>query len=315
MTFADWGIESWNRIRQDGLSGIYESGYELYLGALRRFGRAYTNARYPGESIFEKEWDVLIVLDGCRIDLLQEVEDQYVFLDEPATINSKGTTSIEWMQNNFTEENEGEMADTIYITGNPFIKDIRERNNFYLVDNQWAENWDSDRGTIHPNPITESAIHHHREHPEKRLLIHYMQPHYPFVPEAIAEGMSLEKFGDEGGKDTPWSLLRKDEVAYEEVWDAYRQNLLYVLNSVNTLLNNVSADEVILSADHGNALGEYGIYGHPANIPIQPLREVPWYSTSATDNKTMSPSVNPQYETENVDTETIENRLEDLGYV
>ena len=36
-----------------------------------------------------------------------------------------------------------------------------------------------------------------------------------------------------------------------------------VLRHVQNLLNNHDAERVIISADHGEAFGEFGVYRHP----------------------------------------------------
>jgi glucan phosphoethanolaminetransferase (alkaline phosphatase superfamily) len=35
---------------------------------------------------------------------------------------------------------------------------------------------------------------------------------------------------------------------------------------------------VLITADHGELLGENGLYGHPADSDAEKLRKVPWYS-------------------------------------
>ncbi|MFB6187401.1 MAG: hypothetical protein ABEI86_11105, partial [Halobacteriaceae archaeon] len=61
---------------------------------------------------------------------------------------------------------------------------------------------------------------------------------------------------------------------------------------------------------HGNALGEYGFYGHPEGIPLKCLREVPWSRVQSLDTYEYEPSTTK----ENIQTNT-QQRLEDLGYL
>lgn len=60
-------------------------------------------------------------------------------------------------------------------------------------------------------------------------------------------------------------------------------NLEYVLESVSVLLRNLDGNCAILSADHANAFGEWGLYGHPINKPAPVLRRVPWVPISVTN--------------------------------
>ncbi|MUV88797.1 hypothetical protein GJ629_01920 [Halapricum sp. CBA1109] len=81
---------------------------------------------------------------------------------------------------------------------------------------------------------------------------------------------------------------------------------------VDLLLENVDANEVLITSDHGNAMGEYGYYGHPRWTPIKSLKEVPAVRTSATDSGEYEPSTE---RTEGGSNQDIEERLRDLGYL
>ena len=45
----------------------------------------------------------------------------------------------------------------------------------------------------------------------------------------------------------------------ERAWQAYCDDLQYVLNDVSLLLSNLDAERVVISTDHGHATGEFGI--------------------------------------------------------
>ena len=77
------------------------------------------------------------------------------------------------------------------------------------------------------------------------------------------------------------------------------------------LLRSVDAESVVVSSDHGNAMGEWGVYGHPPNMPHDCLRNVPWVETTANDNGEYEPSVEP---TTTVDASK-EEQLKSLGYI
>ena len=107
---------------------------------------------------------------------------------------------------------------------------------------------------------------------------------------------------------TVWEKLRDDELDRSTVWAAYRANLEYVLDSINTLRQNVFGPRMVVTADHGNALGEWGIYGH-GDYPIPSLRRVPWCTVPSEDNHTIDPNVDRSYaEVE------VEEQLRNLGY-
>lgn len=304
MTFTEWASETANRIKTDGVDGVVKSGYELYLGGLRRADRIAGR----GNPIYEEEWDVLLVLDACRADLMEEVADDYSFVNTESTRSVAGGSRA-WMQQNFVVEYADEMAETVYVTGNPFSEEILSARDFAELDEVWKYGWNSNLNTIPAGAISDRTIHHHRARNPDRLIAHYMQPHHPFVPNPLDSGMNRD---DLANPEKPvWRRLQEGELKKDEVWEAYRENLGYVLDEVKIVLSNIDADTVVITADHGNAVGEYGVYGH-GDIPLSAVREVPWCVTSATDEGTFQPELSPDDTHEEIGTK---QRLRDLGYL
>ena len=214
-----------------------------------------------------------------------------------------------WMDRNFTTEYRDEMSQTAHVTANPY-SDRLDPNRFHVLDEVWKYAWDDDRGTVPARAVTDRAVHVGREYEFDRLLIHYMQPHFPSVPKPLDFAIDIESFGD--GWNSIWERLRDDEIDRQTVWNAYEANLRYVLDELSLLMGNLDAKKVVISADHGNAFGEWGQYGHPPNVPIRVLREVPWIETSARDIESHSPSLIPEHEA--ITNEDVESRLRYLGY-
>lgn len=46
------------------------------------------------------------------------------------------------------------------------------------------------------------------------------------------------------------------------MWNRYLDELQWALSSIEILLRNIDAEKVVISADYGEAFGEYGIIGH-----------------------------------------------------
>jgi hypothetical protein len=108
--------------------------------------------------------------------------------------------------------------------------------------------------------------------PEKRKIIHFMQPHHPFIESDIVDtsGFDEDEFAHE------WDEARKGEISNSEIKEAYEKNLDLVLHEANELLPELSGKTVITS-DHGNLIGEQGMYSHPPYKDLEPLRKVPWH--------------------------------------
>jgi len=277
--------------------------------ALRRWHRANGLAE-RGEYVLDEEWDLLVVLDACRADMLAEVADEYSFLDQPGTFESAGSYSLSWMESNFGDAQKQEMAKTAMVTGNPFSETALEANDFYHLEEVWKHTWDDDVGTIPPRPITDHAISLARNSNPSRIVVHYMQPHEPFTTHPdLQQGSSAESWADAVDKSV-WRSVQEGKVSEQRAREAYLDELQMVLDEVELLLENVDADRAIITADHGEAMGESGVYGHPPGVAIDALRLVPWYETTAEDSRTYEPEV----DADKAGGEQLD-RLRDLGYL
>lgn len=303
MTFAEWKDDTVQRVREDGINGITESVYELYVGGWRRLGLLYNY----GTPIYEKDWDVLVVMDACRADLMDEVVDDYQWIETSGSVYSLASTSPEWMEKNFVASYSEEMAKTAYVNGNPWSQEILAPNDFSLLDEVWKYSWDDDLKTILPEALTDRAIRVHREKRPDRMIVHYMQPHHPYVRDPLSDGLHLEYLGQE--HNSVWRMLREGDVTFEDHWSRYRDNLRYVLDHIAVLRRNIDAETVVLTADHGNLFGEFGLYGHIRYVPVPALKKVPWALTSAEDTGEYEPTLEPEDASPDV-----KRRLEDLGY-
>lgn len=291
---------SWDDIRIDGVTGTNRALYRL---ARLGLGAALRQVYSPGTNIFTLDWDILIILDACRVDLMSEVTDEYDFLNNQIpTTTSVGSSSQEWIRNTFTESHSQTIAETAYVTGNPFSEKLLDSNDFDSLEEVWQYVWDDEIHTVPARPISNRLIDILRNENPDRVVAHYMQPHATFIPHSEMQAS--------GNQESIWMALREGEFEKTEVWDAYLDNLRYVLDDVSMVLENIDADTIVISSDHGNAIGEFGIYGHPSGYPISSLRKVPWIETSATDKRTHDPEMESQ-----TDGRSVENRLVDLGYI
>lgn len=70
--------------------------------------------------------------------------------------------------------------------------------------------------------------------------------------------------------------------------------------------------KTIITSDHGNAFGEYGLFGHPAGYHIQALVKVPWLEANFKKRKKIQEGVIKDSGTR--DAYNLKKRLSDLGY-
>lgn len=265
-------------------------------------------------NVYSRPWDVLVVLDGCRFDSLRDIseESEFDIFESRDAIRSVGAASSQWMKRTFTDKYRVATQKTAYVNGNPHSDFYLDAEDFLRLDNVWKTDWDDEIGTVRPGPITDQAIYVSRSISPDRLLVHYMQPHFPSIPHPdLGSTMDLEPGSPWQGNI--WDRLQEGAVDQEDVAKAYRDNLRHVLRDVKRLLKNIDAERVVITSDHGNAFGEYGFYGHRATT-IDPVRVVPWFKTSAEDLETTLPdrgSTDPEYSDQG---RAVTERLNALGY-
>ncbi|QZX99908.1 sulfatase-like hydrolase/transferase [Halobaculum rubrum] len=345
MGISDWGNRIRDAIEREGVwRGLSTALYELRVGAIRRLAQRSHEPEY----IWDRDWDVLVVLDACRLDMMREVAGEYEYIDVVESHTSAATSTTAWSKQNFAPQFADELSETAYVTANPnsiTIGDIilpetcscgvplshdhravtvacREcgkqvvgdrQHPFMIFDEVWRGNWNDSLGTLLPDTVTARAVEAMREEAPERLIVHYNQPHHPFV---ARDGDGRRTEFDLGEGTNVWQELRVGNVSRDEVWDAYVDNLRYVLDSLPALLENIDADTVVITSDHGNALGEWGVYGHPyPSVPIEPLVNVPWIETQAQNDRGDEPSVIADEPKSDEVAGEVNERLRDLGYV
>ncbi|XVH31364.1 hypothetical protein ACNS7O_13350 [Haloferacaceae archaeon DSL9] len=267
--------------------------------------------------VMDEDWDTLILLDGCRYDTFRRRN----FLD--GTLESRlslGSSSDQFLARNFLD---GETHhDTIYVTANPYVHTVEENVFFDVVDliND-DERWDATHRTVLPSTVTAAATRVHREFPNKRIIVHYMQPHFPFLgahSEALEHNTGIYAGRDRESSDKHlWnecqSRLRVDTSG---IWSAYEENLDIALRSVEALLEEIHG-RVVISADHGNLIGDrlspipVRGYGHPRRVHVPELIRVPWHTIDIGERRHTTTDDPRGYTKAGPN----RDRLKDLGYL
>jgi len=283
-------------------------------GGLKRWaGIVYhrTVGDVEGRSIFDEEWDICVLLDACRADELARFCDQYEWLSTVDRYPSLASCTWNWLPRTMDRSSATTLEDTVYVSANPFTERYCSANQFHELDEVWRYAWNEEAGTVYPRPVTDRAIHHWRNTDAPRLLVHYLQPHVPFLTED-SQSLSRTNFDhDETSVLDSWDRVTRGELSRKTTISRYRTTLKRVLDDVDLLLSNVDADRVVVTSDHGEAFGEWGLYGHPPNIDLPSLTKVPWVETTATNLQTYHPDEYKQ--TSSVVTQT--EQLQALGYM
>jgi hypothetical protein len=282
-----------------------------------RFGHHDFNP--DGTDVFEEDWDTLVILDACRYDTFANVSDLPGQLEQRT---SRGSTTDEFMQANIGAR---DFRDTVYVTATPSVHVTEEVNPaFYTIIDLWKNYWDEKLRTVRPEDVTKAAIKAHERYPNKRLFVHYLQPHYPFIGPTGRRhfdhaAVNNPVSGDEELAAKFWDTVgtRINDVPESTVYEAYRENLELTLPHVHKLMKNVSGKTVI-TADHGEMINNRcfpvpnRIYGHPAGLYTSELVDVPWHTY--TDGQRRRIETGSAIMESDFDTDTAKERLSDLGY-
>ena len=264
--------------------------------------------------VMSKDWDNLFILDACRADYF---ESHHRFEESAERVITPGKMSWEFMRETFLGK---QFHDTIYITSNPFATRLPEDTFFktkYLIDE-----WDDEIGTIHPEDVVAAGVAAHERYPNKRLILHFMQPHRPYLgptAERLRQRVDLKGYRNQGDGLQIWGAAKEKKVTIEEVRQAYEESLDIVLDVVENALDDIDGKTVI-TADHGEMLGERvfpftsRVWGHSEGFSTLTLREVPWLELESEERRTVK-SERPveSGETELTGSE-VSDRLKALGY-
>lgn len=207
-----------------------------------------------GMKVLKPDWDYLIVLDDCKFDYFKKKIKGRLEGDLKTKI-SLGSTTREWLNKNFNQNH----PEIVYVSGNPFISEPKLVKDigfvpFHHIENVWDYGWSDELKTVPPENVTNATLDVIDKFPEKKFIIHYMQPHGPFIGECYREGSS---------ETEGWNK------------EKYSKNLEIVLEEVERLVQYLNGS-IVITSDHGECFGEYHFIGHPINTYIRPLLEVPW---------------------------------------
>lgn len=283
----------------------------------------------------EEDEYLLIVLDACRYDELEREWSAW-FEGDLQAAHSAGHDTFEYVSRVWDRKHaDGDQHDVTYCSGaTPVHKDLVYEDRRLLeltggfdpgehIDNireVWRDGWDPEVGVCPPEPVTDAAL----ETDADRVVAHYFQPHAPYLsPEGSAK---LGHHGEDNESSRPgqgepidkpiWEAVEDGTIPRENLREYYRENLRRVLWEVSWLIQQTDHENVVVMADHGEALGEWGFWAHPRQVNLAHVRTVPWGRVQAT-KRTQEPPLRRDGGVEMADSEdaTVRERLDTLGYI
>lgn len=250
------------------------------------------------ELLDETEWDNLLILDACRYDAFEKFYPRYL-KGELTKTQALSSCTETWLAKNWRG-----YYDLTYVSGNPYVNSagvpIRKYDNdkggimnnyiakdhFKRVIDVWDFGWDTQLNTVPPKAMNDAIL---KLTSRTDLVAHYVQPHWPYIGKTrVITGSGqrlranvrrnfyptkpLEKYTPQGTPKNP-QFVAQNRRAYED-------NLKLVLSWVAIVTPHLKGTTII-SADHGELLGESNLFNHPCFFDHPLLRTVPWFKVQS----------------------------------
>ena len=265
------------------------------------------------ELILKKDWDFLVLLDACRYDIFKDLYPCKKAI-------SCASWTLEWLEKVWTEYHN----DIIYISTNPhcasnYISNRHHRyggcpyfdgkKHFFKIVDVWDFGWNTEACTVFPIDVNKAFHKTYLKYPNKKYILHYMQPHRPYI--TIGGKAGLEKRsakerhhsdsvtkGDKQHKPTfhhpkhylpekfGWmvaNFMNRPLPPYANIWikegrngliRVYKNEIINVMRYVNMLTDTIEGKWIITS-DHGEHIGHFLMNTHGGG-KTKEMVEVPW---------------------------------------
>jgi len=239
---------------------------------------------------------LLVVLDACRYDFFADAARRYLRGRSRAAA-SAGYDTAQYLSGCWADS----YPDTTYVSGaSPVaseetleVEDHGRRRyggeytpseHLGEIVDVWDRGRDPSAGTCPPEAVLSATLDRLGE---RRLVAHFFQPHAPYI--GRAQGVAPSDDRDAVPTDSDLDVapirqrVREGDVSDDRLRGAYQSNLhratACVCRLIAELRSRGDKRRVVVTSDHGEALGEYGVYSHP-HEPHPGIRLVPWMEVS-----------------------------------
>lgn len=229
--------------------------------------------------MLQQEKFLLIVLDACRYDALHKLvnDRQFNVRGKHAhveRVDSEVPNTHTWARTKWDGE-----YDATYISPIPFISNQEVdgptgggsyygAEHFDKVVDVWRTDWNEEYDCVMPEDIVKHTM---ANRDDDKIIAHFGHPHMPHLGSTAFDQDEYvgENLAQMGPQIPPKELEESYCGTLEVVWD----------DGVLPLLHDFKDRTICITADHGEALGEGGRYGHNTMTPE--VNHVPWIEVPA----------------------------------
>lgn len=217
---------------------------------------------------------MFIILDACRYDYLSDLVEERGYPLVVKEVHAGFPNTHSWVRGTWDVE-----YPITYVSPTPYVSNSPTdgpgggpaydgSKHFENVIESWRTDWDEGLGGISPSSLARSAD----ANLSPKMIVHFKQPHMPHIghPPLINKHIESNNLTEIGmtGEFSDSYIQRSYKGNLELVWDEGVCKLVPVENP------DTADRKIVITADHGEALGEDGMYGH--NNHSRAVTHVPW---------------------------------------
>jgi len=139
--------------------------------------------------IDDTDWDLCVLIDSCRYDVFKEKYKMLNVKEKVKKAFSRCSCTREFLQKHLGRE----YVDIIYINHTVSLKYWIPNTKFFKLIEVWKTHWEYKKwGTILPKDMTDITVDMLKAYPEKRVMLHYVQVHPPYLSDEYSDFHKIE---------------------------------------------------------------------------------------------------------------------------
>jgi len=235
--------------------------------------------------LHEYPWRTIFIMDAMRFDVFKEIIEERKISGSLMKVRSTGCETGQWMRNMFTEPAYKDILlvsnSVIYwkAVNRQILKKFGKTVPLWKGWRTHGKGADLGGEVMSTKEVLEHAERESMVNRDKRLIIHDIPPHVPYCD---PEGKRfLIRLMGKGGTSISRRLReygREGPDYFKELREYYKRSAWMTLETVLNCEWLKERGRLIITADHGEMIGEQWTYGHSLNYPDDAtLRNVPWF--------------------------------------